>query len=113
MKYSCTALFLVLWCLGASAQPMQREANAFDQMGLTLTEQEMVKDSALSVKSVQKLVECGISVTEYFKKPWIGLKISEKKWIKNRCHGLSNDDMAPRTKATLDSIAPSSPTDGK
>lgn len=94
------------------AQPIERQHDELEQLGLTLSEREMVKDSSMAPKMVSQLLECGISITEYYKKPWMQLKLSEKKWLKNRCRGLSDDDMQPLQRAQ-DTSVNSSQTDGK
>jgi len=95
-------LLLVALCVtgvwAADAEKVTWDKDKCESLGLSLTECRQIQKSGLAEKKVHELLECGISISEYFKEPWKALGLSEKKWIKKRRSGLTNEDMAPVKK---------------
>ena len=86
-----------------SAQDMSAEQAEYQKLGLSLTEWDQIRKAKMPISKVKELLRSGISITEYFRYPWIDFGISEGQWIDNRKHGLSDVDM----RKTTPSAAPS------
>lgn len=79
--------------------PAQGEKETYERLGLSLTEWNLIKESNMPMAKVHRLLEAGISISEYFKKPWVELGVTEGTWIEKREAGLTNEDIkAGRTK---------------
>jgi hypothetical protein len=59
--------------------------------GLSQAEWGKYKESGLSIKELEKLIGCGITINEYMSRPWISLGVSENAWIDERCKGMSDE----------------------
>ncbi|MDD5675467.1 MAG: hypothetical protein PHC61_14955 [Chitinivibrionales bacterium] len=79
------------WAQEPSEQ--QSELPEYERLGLSQTEWNQIMQAKMSLEKVHALLRDGISISEYFKKPWVNLGLSEQQWIKKRRSGLSDDDM--------------------
>jgi len=76
------------------APPSSSEKDYYEKLGLSLTEWQKIKENKIPMEKVYKLMEAGISMTEYFTKPWINLSVSEQEWINKRRAGQTNDQIS-------------------
>jgi TM2 domain-containing membrane protein YozV len=88
---------LIAVCLFAFPQTSQAMTPAdreqYEKLGLSETEWAMILDAKLPLSKVQELLRAGISITQYFKQPWIDLDLSEDEWLEKRRAGLTDKDM--------------------
>ncbi len=71
------------------------EKDTYERLGLSSTEWQKIKEARMPLSRVHELLESGISMTEYFNRPWMGLGISENDWVDGRRRGLTDEDMRP------------------
>lgn len=74
--------------------PSASEKDYYEKLGLSLTEWQKIKENKIPIEKVYKLMEAGISMTEYFTKPWVDLAVSESEWIDKRRAGFTNDQIS-------------------
>lgn len=74
----------------------------WERLGLSQTEWKMVQDNNIPINKVEKLLKDGIGISEYVKKPWIELKITEDQWISKRRDGLTNYDIELQAQVQSD-----------
>ncbi|MBD3392491.1 MAG: hypothetical protein GF418_10440 [Chitinivibrionales bacterium] len=70
----------------------------YERRGLSQVEWEMVLDAKMPKKKVDELLKAGISISEYFRYPWLKFGISEQQWINSRKAGLLDSDIAAENK---------------
>jgi hypothetical protein len=70
----------------------------YERRGLSQIEWEMVLDSRMPMSKLNELQESGISVSEYFRYPWLNYGISESGWIQSRKSGLLESDISNENK---------------
>jgi hypothetical protein len=88
--------FLVFLGFAVQAQSpseLRTDIPEYERLGLSLTEWKMVQQNNMSMDKVKSLLRDGISVSEYFKQPWLELGLTESQWHANRRRGLSDEDM--------------------
>jgi hypothetical protein len=92
---------------GVSARQLTTsDKDEWERRGLSQIEWEMVLDSRMPMIKLDELQESGISISEYFRYPWLNYGITEKEWLKSRKSGLLESDISTVT-------APVDRTDGK
>ena len=84
------ALPVVLVQLPLSAQD---DLRPWERLGLSITEWNLITENKMPMKKVESLLRDGIGISEYFKKPWEPLDMSEKEWIAKRRKGLTSYDI--------------------
>lgn len=100
----CGARSLVLAILALmifgidSAAMTASDKEEYERRGLSQVEWEMVLDARMPVKKVDDLLKAGISITEYFRYPWLKYGISEEEWIRSRRAGLLESDIAAENR---------------
>ncbi len=61
--------------------------------GLSQTEWKMITDNEIPIPKVEELLQIGVDIGEYVRKPWADLGMSEKDWLSKRRSGLSSYDI--------------------
>ena len=84
------ALLAVLVSLPLKARD---ELSPWERLGLSITEWNLITENKMPMKKVESLLRDGIGISEYFKKPWEPLDMSEKEWIAKRRRGLTSYDI--------------------
>lgn len=69
------------------------EIEPWEKLGLSITEWKLIQENKMPMSKVEKLLQDGIGISEYFKKPWESLGIKEEKWIAMRKAGHSNEEI--------------------
>ncbi|MBD3347384.1 MAG: hypothetical protein GF401_20200 [Chitinivibrionales bacterium] len=69
------------------------EKEYYEKLGLSLPEWQYIKRNRMPMKKVYKLMRAGISITEYSKEPWKEMRISERKWIRKRQAGFTDEEI--------------------
>jgi hypothetical protein len=80
-------LLCVLW----ASSPADKET--YEKLGLSETEWNKIQEMNLPLSKVHRLLESGISIAEYCRKPWQELSISEDEYIRLRRAGHSDADV--------------------
>ncbi|MBD3422125.1 MAG: hypothetical protein GF398_18590 [Chitinivibrionales bacterium] len=94
MLMSCAGVFVQAEDIVTTPSEItQDEREFYEKLGLSMNEWKMIKSSGMPLKKVYELREAGISVNEYFDRPWEQLDIGEKEWIKKRRRGLTDEDI--------------------
>lgn len=75
----------------------------YERKGLSQVEWEMIQDARMPDKKVDELLKSGITISEYFRYPWLKFGISEQEWIKSRRSGLLDSDIAAENRPRGDS----------
>jgi hypothetical protein len=83
---------ILLFLLVIIAATYASEMSDIDQLKLDPVEKGLVEDSNMPLEKVQYLLESEISLTEYFRYPWLGLGITEKAWINQQKAGIIGHD---------------------
>jgi hypothetical protein len=76
----------------------QNEITPWEKLGISKTEWIMIQDNNISMNKVAELLGAGIGIGEYIEKPWIGLNMTESKWISKRRSGLTNEEIKNKVK---------------
>ena len=71
----------------------QDDSRPWERLGLSLTEWKLIKDNDMPMSKVESLLKDGIGISEYFRKPWEPIGMTESKWIAKRRSGLTNYDI--------------------
>ena len=85
MKY---LLFLFLCSIAVCYG--QEQIEPWERLGLSKTEWMMIEENRMPMKQVEYLLKSGIGISEYFKKPWVELNMTEQKWIEKKRSGMSS-----------------------
>jgi hypothetical protein len=91
------AAFLVLFVSQLGAMTAS-DKEKYESKGLSQIEWEMVLDARMPEKKVDELLKAGITITEYFRYPWLKMGISESEWIRSRRSGLLDSDIAAENR---------------
>jgi hypothetical protein len=93
IPHRCVPVVLLcgLVCSAANLTPADKEA--YEKLGLSETEWVKIKDANMPLSKVHEIMECGISISEYFRKPWKELRISEDEYIRLRRAGHSDAEV--------------------
>jgi hypothetical protein len=89
-------LSIVALCFSVSfAQFDDDEWGDFDyqEVGLTQTEFQNVKESGMSKEKLKYLLEIGVRPSVYLQEPWKDLGVSEKEWLSQRAGGMEDSDI--------------------
>jgi hypothetical protein len=102
MKYRTLILSVLALC-GLAVCTYARDMTAsdkeeYERRGLSQIEWEMVLDSRMPMYKLDELQVAGITVSEYFRYPWLKYGITEKEWLKSRQSGLLDSDIASENK---------------
>ncbi len=81
----------VLWQAAQASSPADKET--YEKLGLSETEWNEIQQMQLPVSKVKQLLESGISISEYSRRPWEQLSISEAEYIRLRRLGNSDADV--------------------
>jgi hypothetical protein len=89
----------------------QDDTRPWERLGLSLTEWKLIQDNNMPMSKVESLLKDGIGISEYFRKPWEPLGMTESKWIAKRRLGLTNYDIEQEVHKTANdsSMQPTSP----
>jgi hypothetical protein len=74
---------------GASAG----DKEIYEKLGLSETEWYKIQQMKLPLAKVHQLLESGISISEYYPRPWRALSISEAEYLRLRRAGHSDADV--------------------
>jgi hypothetical protein len=88
-------LLLILVIIAAT---YASELSDFDQLKLDPVEKSLVVDSKMPFEKVKYLLDSEISLTDYFRYPWLHLGITEKEWINQEKAGIIGHDTLFSTK---------------
>jgi hypothetical protein len=94
-----------------SPAPISNEWYGFDykEVGITTAEFDMVKQSGMTRKELEQILEYGIMPTEYFSEPWKKLGVSKSYWMNAKKQGMEDSDMDrtlyTRTKFNWEPVA--------
>ncbi len=91
-------IFLFLVCFAVCYG--QEKIEPWERLGLSKTEWMMIEENRMPMKQVEYLLKSGIGISEYFKKPWIELNMTEQKWIEKKRSGMSSYDIEIEAKAS-------------
>jgi hypothetical protein len=83
---------IILLLLVISVTTYASELSDFDQLKLDPVEKALVEDSKMPFEKVKFLLDSEISLTEYFRYPWLQLGITEKAWISQQKAGIIGQD---------------------
>jgi hypothetical protein len=83
---------ILLLLLVITAVTYASEMSDIDQLKLDPVEKALVEDSKMPVEKVQFLLDSEISLTEYFRYPWLHLGITEKEWFNQQKAGIIGQD---------------------
>ncbi len=88
-------LFLLLahgpMAIALGASPGDKEI--YEKLGLSETEWNKIQEMKLPLVKVHQLLESGISISEYYRRPWQELSIPEAEYIRLRRAGHSDADV--------------------
>lgn len=88
---------IVAFCGVAQAQelllPGSDERDTYDKLGMSLTEWQWVKENHISMDKIHELMEAGVNISEYAKKPWVDLGVTEKTWLAKRRIGHTDEEI--------------------
>jgi hypothetical protein len=92
------SLYLAIWVAPLFAQQEPNGLNDaerafYEKLGLSMTEWMMVKKANMPMDKLYELLETGVSISEYFAKPWEKFEITEEKWLKLRRAGYTDDEI--------------------
>jgi hypothetical protein len=109
--YSMILCGIVAGFVAATARgeevPLQfRQEKEWELLGLSQVEWMKIKEANMPMSKVELLLKAGIAISEYFERPWERLGLTEDDWVRNRQLGMEDEDMAPRSQATIDDWAP-------
>jgi|WetSurMetagenome_2_1015567.scaffolds.fasta_scaffold00025_59 hypothetical protein len=74
-----------------AASPADKET--YEKLGLSETEWNKIQEMQIPLAKVHQLLESGISISEYYRRPWVQLSIPEPEYIKLRRAGHSDADV--------------------
>lgn len=98
MKYKLLLIAIVLGSTCYAQYNGSNEEREYKRLGLTQKEWSQYKQSGMSKRKLKKLLSAGISLSEYFKKPWIKVGISEDEWVRLCRKGLTREEIAMRSE---------------
>lgn len=78
----------------------QEQIDPWERLGLSKTEWIMIEENHMPMRQVEYLLKSGIGISEYFKKPWVELNMTEQKWIDKKRSGMSSYDIEIEAKAS-------------
>ncbi len=78
----------------------QEQIDPWEKLGLSKTEWIMIEQNHMPMSQVEDLLKAGIGISEYFKKPWVELNMTEQKWIEKKRSGMSSYDIEIEAKAS-------------
>jgi hypothetical protein len=90
-------IFLFFVCVAICYS--QEQIEPWERLGLSKTEWIMIEENHMSMSQVEDLLKAGISISEYFKKPWIELNMTEQRWVEKKRSGMSSYDIEIEAKA--------------
>jgi len=93
--------FMIIGCVLCgmhTAAMTAADKEEYERRGLSQTEWEMVLDARMPPEKVDEILTAGISISEYFRYPWINYGISEAEWIRSRRSGLLESDIAAENR---------------
>jgi hypothetical protein len=99
--YVCVASWVCVAVFAFDAESAAMSASdreKYERRGLSQVEWEMILDARMPIEKVDKLLESGISITEYFEYPWLKYGINEEEWIRSRKAGLLDSDIAAENR---------------
>jgi hypothetical protein len=70
----------------------------YERRGLSQVEWEMILDARMPRQKLDELQKSGISITEYFKYPWLNYGLTEKQWIARRTSGQMESEIKQDTR---------------
>jgi len=92
-------LLIAVLCSVNAASPADKET--YEKLGLSETEWSEILEMRLSLPKVHQLLESGVSIAEYHRRPWLKLSITEPEYVRLRRSGLSDADVRlSSTRAT-------------
>ncbi len=71
----------------------QFEDKPWERLGLSQTEWKLINDNNIPISKVNQLLMDGVSIHEYLDKPWVGLEMTEDKWMNKRRSGMTSYDI--------------------
>jgi hypothetical protein len=74
---------------GASAG----DKEIYEKLGLSETEWNKIQEMKLPLEKVHQLLESGVSISEYYRRPWQELSLSEPEYLRLRRAGHSDADV--------------------
>jgi TM2 domain-containing membrane protein YozV len=69
------------------------DKDLYEKLGLSETEWAKVQEMKLPLSKVHQLLESGISIAEYYRKPWLALSITEADYVRLRRAGHSDAEV--------------------
>jgi hypothetical protein len=84
---------LLIAVLGSASAASPADKETYEKLGLSETEWNKILEMRLSLPKVHQLLESGVSIAEYYRRPWLELSIAEGEYIRLRRNGLSDADV--------------------
>lgn len=94
MRYLTFLFVCIAVCYG------QEQIDPWERLGLSKTEWIMIEENHMPMRQVEFLLKSGIGISEYFKKPWVELNMTEQKWIDKKRSGMSSYDIEIEAKSS-------------
>ncbi|MBD3322258.1 MAG: hypothetical protein GF350_14255 [Chitinivibrionales bacterium] len=91
--FTAFVYFSPAFCENLVLDGTSSEKEYYEKLGLSLPEWQYIKRSGMPMKKVFKLLQAGISITEYSQEPWKEMNISEWRWIRKRRSGLTDEQI--------------------
>ncbi len=90
--------------LGAGWAMSPADKDLYEKLGLSETEWAKVQEMKLPLSKVHQLLESGISISEYYRRPWLELSITEADYISLRRAGHSDAEVRSMRLAKHSSV---------